>query len=45
MSHHYSGPNWGFPYGDARLDLADLVTRGYLMKIGSNRGTYYIARE
>src|SRR5258706_14541360 len=24
MSHHYSGPNWGFPYGDARLDLADL---------------------
>jgi len=24
MSHHYSGPNWGFPRGDARLDLADL---------------------
>jgi hypothetical protein len=24
MSHHYSGPNWGFPHGDARLDLADL---------------------
>src|SRR6266478_3683429 len=24
MSHHYSGPNWGFPYGDARLDLTDL---------------------
>ncbi|MGI8589163.1 MAG: ATP-binding protein [Chloroflexia bacterium] len=29
----------------ARLDLADLVERGYLMKIGSNRGTYYILRE
>jgi hypothetical protein len=24
MSHHYSGPDWGFPHGDARLDLADL---------------------
>jgi hypothetical protein len=24
MSHHYSGPNFGFPRGDARLDLADL---------------------
>jgi hypothetical protein len=24
MSHHYSGPNYGFPHGDARLDLADL---------------------
>jgi hypothetical protein len=24
MSHHYSGPAWGFPRGDARLDLADL---------------------
>lgn len=24
MSHHYSGPNFGFPYGDARLDLTDL---------------------
>ena len=24
MSHHYSGPNWGFPHGDARLDLTDL---------------------
>jgi ATP-dependent DNA helicase RecG len=29
----------------ARLDLADLVERGYLMKIGSNRGTYYILRD
>jgi Domain of unknown function (DUF4331) len=24
MSHHYSGPNFGFPNGDARLDFADL---------------------
>jgi Domain of unknown function (DUF4331) len=24
MSHHYSGPGWGFPLGDARLDLTDL---------------------
>jgi Domain of unknown function (DUF4331) len=24
MSHHYSGPGFGFPYGDARLDFTDL---------------------
>lgn len=24
MSHHYSGPDFGFPRGDARLDVADL---------------------
>jgi hypothetical protein len=24
MSHHYSGPDWGFPHGNARLDLTDL---------------------
>jgi hypothetical protein len=24
MSHHYSGPELGFPHGDARLDLTDL---------------------
>jgi hypothetical protein len=24
MSHHYSGPNFGFPLEDARLDLTDL---------------------
>jgi Domain of unknown function (DUF4331) len=24
MSHHYSGPDWSFPLGDARLDLTDL---------------------
>lgn len=24
MSHHYSGPDFGFPWGDARLDLTDV---------------------
>ncbi|MFC4527132.1 DUF4331 family protein [Dyella halodurans] len=24
MSHHYSGPNFGFPHSDARLDLTDI---------------------
>lgn len=24
MSHHYSGPAFGFPWGDARLDLTDI---------------------
>jgi hypothetical protein len=24
MSHHYSGPDFGFPRGDARLDITDL---------------------
>jgi hypothetical protein len=24
MSHHYSGPNFGFPHADARLDFCDL---------------------
>src|SRR6476620_9650036 len=24
MSHHYSGPDFDFPHGDARLDLTDL---------------------
>src|SRR5258708_19947478 len=24
MSHHYSGPGFGFPQGDARLDFTDL---------------------
>src|ERR1700731_1452839 len=24
MSHHYSGPDFGFPHGDAPLDLTDL---------------------
>lgn len=24
MSHHYSGPDFSFPHGDARLDLTDL---------------------
>jgi hypothetical protein len=24
MSHHYSGPDFGFPHGDARVDFTDL---------------------
>jgi hypothetical protein len=24
MSHHYSGPDFGFPHGDARLDFTDI---------------------
>ena len=28
MSHHYSGPNFGFPHGDARLDLTDIYAFG-----------------
>jgi hypothetical protein len=24
MSRHYSGPDYGFPHGDACLDLTDL---------------------
>jgi hypothetical protein len=24
LSHHYSGPDFGFPHGDARLDFCDL---------------------
>ena len=24
MSHHYSGPSFGFPRADARLDFTDL---------------------
>jgi hypothetical protein len=24
MSHHYTRPDFGFPRGDARLDLTDL---------------------
>ena len=24
MSHHYSGPDFGFPHGDARVDFCDL---------------------
>ena len=25
MSHHYCGPHLGFPRGDARLDITDLL--------------------
>ena len=29
MTHHYSGPNFGFPRGDARVDLTDLFAFPY----------------
>ena len=35
MSHHYSGPDFGFPHGDARLDLTDL----YAFPTPGNAGT------
>ena len=28
MSHHASGPDFGFPRGDARLDMTDLYVFG-----------------
>src|SRR5215468_1303666 len=31
MSHHASGPNFGFPRGDARLDMTDLYA---FLKLG-----------
>jgi len=35
MSHHYSGPDFRFPHGDARLDLTDL----YAFPKPGNAGT------
>jgi len=28
-----------------RLDLRDLVERGFLLKIGDKRGTYYVRKQ
>ena len=39
MSHHYSGPEYGFPHGDARLDLTDLYA---LPKPGDDRKSILI---
>lgn len=36
MSHHYSGPDFGFPHGDARLDLTDLYAFGKLGEPGKS---------
>jgi len=35
MSHHYSGPDFGFPHGDSRLDFTDL----YAFPKPGNAGT------
>ena len=39
MSHHYAGPNFGFPHGDARLNLTDLYA---FPKPGSDRKSILI---
>jgi hypothetical protein len=39
MSHHYAGPNFGFPNGDARLNLTDLYA---FPKPGSDRKSILI---
>ena len=39
MSHHYSGPDFGFPHGDARLNLTDLYA---FPKPGSDRKSILI---
>jgi hypothetical protein len=33
MSHHYSGPDFGFPHGDARLDLPTLSSTNDLVAV------------
>jgi hypothetical protein len=35
MSHHYAGPNFGFPHGDARLNLTDLSALLAIISISS----------
>jgi hypothetical protein len=37
MSHHYSGSDFGFPHGDARLDLTDLYA---FLKPGDPRKSF-----
>src|SRR3954454_8188182 len=39
MSHHYSGPRFGFPHGDAGLDLTDLFA---FPKLGDARKSILI---
>lgn len=39
MSHHYAGPQFGFPHGDARLNLTDLYA---FPKLGSDRKSILI---
>jgi hypothetical protein len=42
MSHHYAGPNFGFPHGDARLNLTDLYA---FPKPGSDGKSILIIRR
>jgi hypothetical protein len=35
MSHHYSGPDFGFPHGDARRDFSDLYVFRSLGRLAS----------
>ena len=43
MSHHYSGPQFGFPRGDARLDLTDVVAR--LQQVGRKAMTERVTSD
>ena len=36
MSHHYSGPDYGFPHGDARLDVTDLYAFAKAKEVGKS---------
>jgi hypothetical protein len=36
MSHHYSGPDFEFPHGDARLDLTDLYDGFEIMSFATD---------
>jgi hypothetical protein len=42
MSHYYTGPDFGLPHGDARLDLADFIpsARSRLSLFASNTREY-----
>ena len=41
MSHHYSGADFGFPLGDARLDFCDLYA--FLKPGDTNRNDFQFA--
>ncbi len=45
MSHHYSGPNWGFPSSDARLDLTDLYALPKPATLGKSVHALLMHRE
>ena len=41
MSHHYTGPDFAFPRGDARMDLTDL----YVLPKPGDRGTSIVIMD